>query len=480
MVVRTVTTLTRLLDILSLIRPDRRIQLVFTYDAERPAHLGDGVEAALRRLNVRTVGWEEATKTAFDLALAASENDRLSELDAPILLFPHGIGYQKYYPGGRVTSGMDPEKLLDPLGEVVPAAIALSHEVQREQLRTSCPEAAGHAVVVGDPCHDRMALSTHRVRRYREALGTGDRKLVVVASTFGKRSLYGGEPELPQRLLGALPYDEFQVALVLHPGVTAAHSEFSVHGWETDAMNAGLVVIPPDRGWQATILAADCVISDEGSSALYAAAVDKPLLAATSRAATTVAESPLAMLIDAVPALGEDLRAQIETVMREHRAGAHRPIVERAVESPGQSASLLRELIYGQLALAPPAPRTYPPVLSPEPPSGRVAAFVAGLLDGVLVRFPAAVASPRLEFSHVVAHADDAELHQLDGADVVFTDSRERLPEVLAHWPLARLAAAPSERGCLVRHRDGSQYELDGDDAMRLASEAYLSAVRRP
>jgi hypothetical protein len=477
-VIRTVTTLTRLLDVVSLFGADRRVQLVFTHDSARPAILGEGVPEFLQELRAPVIGWTVATKTRFDLAIAASENDALQELDAPILLVPHGIGYQKYYPGSAVTSGMNPEKLLHQ-GEVVPAAIALSHTVQREQLAAACPEALGTARVVGDPCYDRMIVSRHRANRYRAALGTGTRVLVVICSTWGRDSLFGTHPELPEKLLAELPMDEYQVAVTLHPGVWAAHGQWQIHAWLDAAKQAGLVLVAPEKGWQATILAADCVISDEGSAALYAAAVDKPLLLASTGNATTVAESPLAALARTVPSLDfrHELRGQIDFVRRAYTLGDHEPVVKQAVDSPGQAAGLLGELLYRLLDLPLPATRPFfPPVPDPSPPETQVSAYLAGISGDVLTRFPAGVhVTTELEFRHIVAHADNAELRHLDGAAIVYTDDPDRLADLLTLWPSARLAAATAGNRCVIRLHDGTSVELSAPDVdpLSLASLAY-------
>ncbi|MEV8606479.1 hypothetical protein AB0383_00720 [Amycolatopsis sp. NPDC051373] len=482
-VVRTLTTLTRLLDVVSLFGSDRRIQLVFTHDERRPGILSAGVPEALRRLGPPVIGWGQATATRFDLALAASENDVLTELDAPILLVPHGIGYQKYYPGSRVTSGLDPEKLVHN-GEVVPAAIALSHESQRAQLTRSCPPAAERAVVIGDPCLDRMVMSRHRVSRYRKALDAGGRTVVTLASTWGKHSLFGRRPELPVELLGCLPFDDYRVVLTLHPGVWAAHGPWQVRSWLRPAIAAGLALVPPDHGWQAAVLAADCVLSDEGSAALYAAAVDKPVLLTTPGSPTTVADSPLAALARSVPKLGTEfgLRDQIDGAIARHRPGSHAPIIQEAVEDPG--APLLAGLLYALLGLNPPDDPVFPPVADPEPLTSPAAAFVAGVdASGELVRFPlVAEKAPDLEYRHVLAHADNAELRELDAATVVYADEPGRLDDLLAHWPAARLAAAPTDGGCLVRDSTGETHALTADvDPVLLAAFAYVRlATSRP
>jgi hypothetical protein len=116
-------------------------------------------------------------------------------------------------------------------------------------------------------------------------------------------------------------------------------------------------------------------------------------------------------------------------------------------------------------------------VPDPAPDRRPVAAFVAGLApDGRLVRFPATAHPPELAFRHVVAHADHAELRELDGAAVVCADEPDRLEELLGAWPAARLAAVAEPGRCTVRLRDGRGYVLSADtpDPLRLASFAYL------
>ncbi|QXV60481.1 hypothetical protein CVV72_28125 [Amycolatopsis sp. TNS106] len=475
-VVRTLTTLNRIQDILTLTSADLRIQTTFTFDEARPGILSAGVSDALRALRVAVTPWEQATKNTFDLILAASENDALHELNGPILLVPHGIGYQKYYPGRRVTSGMDPDRLRHH-DRVIPAAIALSHSVQREQLKSACPEALDRAVVVGDPCHDRMMASRHRVAAYRAALGAGDRKVVVIASTWGRHSLYARYPRLPHRLLSELPLDDFQLVLTLHPGVWAAHGPWQLESWLRPELAAGLTLIPPDHGWQAALLAADCVLSDQGSAALYAAAAGKPVLLAPSAATTTVDDSPLAMLTRAAAEVADTgLREQIDAAIENHSPERYRPIVGQAVEAAA-SGQRLGDVLYDLLDLRRPDPRpAFPPVPDPAPVAHPVAALAAGFDEtGKLVRFPASTRPEGLRRRHVLAHADQATLRDLDGAAIVFAEDPDRFDELLTQWPLARLVAAPAPGGCLARVRDSGDFLLSAEiDPTLLASHLHL------
>ena len=74
---------------------------------------------------------------------------------------------------------------------MISSALVLPTRRQVERLRRSCPEAADIAVVAGDPCFDRLAVSLPTRARYRQALGTGDRTLVALSSTWGPGSLLG-------------------------------------------------------------------------------------------------------------------------------------------------------------------------------------------------------------------------------------------------------------------------------------------------
>ncbi|WP_225439703.1 hypothetical protein [Amycolatopsis eburnea] len=477
-VARTVTTVNRLLDALTLFENDHRVQVVFTYNEHRPAILGAGVPALLQRLGVAVVAWERAVGERFDLVIAASENDDLHLLGSPVVLLPHGIGFQKYYPGGTVIAGMDPRRLVRD-EQVVPALIAVTHEDQIHQLRRVSPPAADRARVVGDPCLDRINAGTHRAGEYREALGAAGRKLVTIASTWGPASLLGTHPRLPLRLVSELPVDEFAVCLVLHPGITAAHGPWQVEAWLAQARQAGLRVIPPDSGWQTAITAANCVITDSGSVALYAASQDLPVLLAEGEPATLVPGSPAAALAARAPRLtgAEPLPSQLAKVLEGHVAGCHEEVVRRAVAVPGRSAALLRAAFYELMGLPEPAGdaefTSHEPV---RPVRTAIAAYVTGAVaeadSTTLLRFPATDVPHQVDHQHLSAHCTRASLRQLSAAAIVFTDLPEAehgrfaewAADTLRRWPDAHLAAARLPGRCLVRSRDGLIRELTPDD----------------
>ncbi|HWE89659.1 MAG TPA: hypothetical protein VG317_09395 [Pseudonocardiaceae bacterium] len=98
-VVHTVTSANRLLDVVPLFDSDLRVQLVFTCPGT--SAISEGVEELFAELEVAAIPWSQAIHTKFDLAIAASNSGNLHELNAPIVVMSHGVGYSKYSPGNR-------------------------------------------------------------------------------------------------------------------------------------------------------------------------------------------------------------------------------------------------------------------------------------------------------------------------------------------------------------------------------------------
>ncbi|MEJ3749533.1 hypothetical protein WEI85_40525 [Actinomycetes bacterium KLBMP 9797] len=463
-VARTVTALTRLADILALTAPDHRIQTYFTHDPAHPAVFGAGVERLLDRLDPVVVPWREARRDRFHLALSVSENDRLHQLRSPVLLMPHGVGYQKYYPDSQVVSGLNPARLVR-AGRVIPATIGVPHPAQREQLRAACPEAAPRAAVVGDPSLDRMLDNQHRDLVYRAALGAAGRKLVLLASTFGPHSLFGRWPDLPELLVARLPADEYRIVIVMHTGVWAKHGPWQVRGWLSRAGAYGLRILPPESGWQAALVAATCVLSDEGSLSLYAAALDKPLLLAPGGGSpTTVPGSALAWLGATAPRLdpGRDLRRQIDATIDRHDPGVADTARAATFDAPGRCATRLRPLIYRLIDLPEPSGEpAFAPIPAPDATAERVPAHVVGAStsddDVTVVRYPdlpTGDAPDDLDHRHLVADIATATAAQVGAATIIVTDREADAPELLTRWPAALLVAvAPDPHTCRIHTR---------------------------
>ncbi|MGW4528975.1 hypothetical protein [Amycolatopsis sp. NPDC004378] len=98
-VAHNVTAASRLFDVVRLIAEDTRLELTFTDPGSSafPA----GTDEFLLARGVRRIPWGEAVAQEFDLALAASHGPTLAQLTAPLVIIPHGMGYNKYLETGN-------------------------------------------------------------------------------------------------------------------------------------------------------------------------------------------------------------------------------------------------------------------------------------------------------------------------------------------------------------------------------------------
>ncbi|MFC7592062.1 CDP-glycerol glycerophosphotransferase family protein [Nonomuraea antimicrobica] len=481
-VARTVTTAGRLLDLLPLFQADRRVQFLFTVGSG--SAFDDGVTDFLREVQARTVSWEQAVDTPFDLAVSASANGDLHRLKAPLLLVPHGAGHNRLLgsaDGRRAgVSGLARRQLVRE-GRVIPAAIALSHQEQLARLARECPEAVPRAVVTGDPVFDRIVANAGRRDHYRRALGVArHRKLVLLSSTWGEHSLLGANSDLVARLVAELPFDEYQVLLVAHPNVWYGHGGLQVRLWLGDAREAGLMLMPPRRGWQAALLAADVIVGDHGSVTFYGAALGRPVLLASSgrEAEELDPGSPTAALCRVLPRLDprRGLRRQLETVIADPRT--HEEVTSRTLAMPGRAESLLRGLAYRLMDLP---ERGHSPVSAPlaEPWAERdeVLAFsVETEVQGSSVslrRFPFAPGpdrddqDDRVREVHLVVDARVLDRRLLENAAIIVRDDTEPrwAEETLRRYPGCHLAAEIVDTGLVhLTRRDGQRLEVSAPD----------------
>ena len=373
-VVHTIVSCQRLLDVVEYLEDDPRVQIVFTV---APDALNQGLSEYLHNLGALVLPWPQEIRERFDLALAASYGG-LHELHAPLMVMAHGAGHGKpTRPTGRggpvlaepVVYGLDAQRLTRN-GEVLAAAVVLSHDGQLDVLRRQCPAALPVAVVAGDPCFDRLVASLAWRKRYRQALGVGDRQeLVVVSSTWGRDGLFGQWPDLLPLLMDQLPAQRFRIAALLHPAVWCAHGRRQVRAWLRDCREAGLILLDPEEDWRSLIIAADQVIGDHGSVFAYSAAIGRRVLhlapgleAVTSGSAQELVTTNASRLDPRRPLL-----PQLRTV----RSVNHEAVAKLLTSRPGQADLVLRQTMYRLLGLTEPGRhrRTTPvpvPQLRPE------------------------------------------------------------------------------------------------------------------
>ncbi|SEP51912.1 hypothetical protein SAMN04489732_1184 [Amycolatopsis saalfeldensis] len=452
------------------------------------SEFGDGVEALLSRAGARLYPWDKIASSGYVLTLTASENIGFTSLSGPVLVFQHGVGFHKYVPdsesSGDRLSGLVPEAALKS-GQV---RMAISHPSQEVQLRAANPATAGTTVLIGDSQFEQLLDSAGHRGHYRRILGLGDRRFVLLSSTWKKGSLFGTRPHLPTETLAAMPHDETAVGLVLHPNIWSKYGPLQLRAWYDGARKAGLLLFPPELGWQAALIAADLVVGDHGSVSLLAAAVGKPVLLAAS-GDEVVPGTSAELLCEQATRLRRDqpLRPQLE-------AAGSQPwqelLAERTFAHAQTAISRLHALVYETLGLSPrPAPqlRAADPETRPSP----VLAFttypdLTGADAITLHRFPRAVEQWKPEpgrapadLLHTVVDERETNVGRIGEALVLVRSTVDNEPEqwcraTLRRYPRCELAAAATRDGCVAIAPDGEAVTATGTaDTAALASTLY-------
>ncbi|MGJ5831141.1 hypothetical protein [Streptomyces ossamyceticus] len=353
-VAHTVTYVKRLLDVVTLLESDFRVQVVFTVP---PHELSDGTVRYLRGSGSAVLPWEEATRTSFDLAVAAGPR-AMDRVRARVVLLPHGACFLKRFAAaaGSPVFGLRREDLLP--GGRPPAAVVLAHEDDRAALARSCPEALPVAHVVGDPAHDRILASLPRRDAYRRALGLhAGRRLIAVTSTWGPESSFARFETLLPRLVHELRDDLHRVVVLVHPNVWSGHGARQVRAWLASWTERGVGVLPPDMDWRPVLCAADLIVGDHGSVTLYGTLTEAPILLTGTADDETNPDSPAAELALLAPALSpfHPLTRQFAYASAEYRRPAYEAVAARITSEPGRFHRNMRALLYRLLGLGQPA-----------------------------------------------------------------------------------------------------------------------------
>ncbi|MFE2377141.1 translation initiation factor 2, partial [Streptomyces sp. NPDC059398] len=418
---RSATALHRLLDVAPVFAGDNRI-------GQRRFTLVPGSDfavdalAAIEHAGAPTIPWAEALRQPHDLIVAASPKGDLDLLTGPLALLPHGAGFNKSLAdegSDDTASGLDPVWLLRdgrPLAELH----GLAHPGQVARLAARSPAAAARAAVVGDPALDRMLASLPRRAAYRTALGTGGRRLIALTSTWGPESLLARRPELPAELTAQLDYDAYQLALILHPNVHSRAGAYDLREALAPALASGMILPRPYEEWASVLVAADGVVTDHGSTALYAAALGTPMAAACDGGGELVPGTPMAELLGRVTAL--DTPATLEAALAAHSPGTLRALAAPAFAEQGRALGRLRTELYALLDIAPPtsgiSARPLPP---PTPAVSSPAAFaVRTEVDGEDIRIERRPAPTESPAHHLAAELERATVPQSQSAALLF------------------------------------------------------------
>lgn len=504
-VARTVTSTARLLEAMRFFRGDFRVKAVFTVNDTSP--YSAGAHRVLAASGVEEiVPWDRVGDLDYALALSASENIDFAHLRGKSVVLPHGVGFNKWVPdpstGGTRLAGLPPADALRS-GRV---RLVVSHPSQERQLRAVCPEVAGNIAVTGDPTYDQLLASLPLRDRYRRKLGIDRRKLVLLSSTWRSESSLGAWPTLPLDMLASLPCDEYRVALIMHPNIWSWYGTQVVHNWLSQALDAGLILIPPERGWHAALVAADVVVGDHGSVSLYSAALGKPLILAAF-GSEHVSGSPIEELGLTADHLDPsmDLRQQVDHVLAHHSADRFSSLADQVFAHVGHAEGRLRDLLYSEMNLVPPPGE--PPLLRPadvdatpqpvtaydtvtefsDPNQLTIRRFPTSATRHDLVTGPGS--PPPSEPRHLAVDEDERNLHRPHQASVFVRrvptscqDAHVWTARALEALPGARVVAAATANGCFAKIRGGPAVQVDapgGADVMLLGSTVYACLLNR-
>ncbi|WP_245833977.1 translation initiation factor 2 [Streptomyces aidingensis] len=398
-----------------------------------------------------------------------------------------------------MPSGLDPAFLHAPDGTVLATRYALAHPSQVTRLAALSPQAAAHATVVGDATLDRILASRSRRDRYRATLGTGDRTLVVLASSWGPESLFQRCPGLAAELAAALPHDAWQFALLLHPNERSRLGSFELEEHLAPARDAGLILAEPYQEWAALLVAADTVITDHGSTALYAAALDLPVIAACHGGRELLPGTPMADLLARSPRW--EGPGSLPDALAAHRPRENADIADGAFAQQGHALKLLRQEIYRLLQLPPPPLPAIPRLLPPPSAAPRTptAFAVRARPEGQQVyveRFPAHLGDAPAH--HLAAEHGSADERYLHSAGLLYRRAQGDSPfphlasrtaldwtqHILGEHPgcgAAAVVLSPSR--CLIRPKAGAALAVhitpfrEGSRLVHTDPAAVLSAV---
>jgi hypothetical protein len=348
-VVHTMVSCHRLLDVVESLEDDSRVQVVFTV---APDAFNNGVERRLDNLGALVLPWQQAIKERFDLALATSYGG-LRDIHSPVVVMAHGAGH-----GKTIRNGYSPRSSRDE--RLLPAALLLSHEYERDVLRRQCPDALAVATVAGDPCYDRLVRSLAHRDLYRRALDVAaDQELLVVSSTWGPSGLFGRFPDLLAQLAEESADGPMRVAALLHPAVWSAHGHRQVRGWLRASRDAGLILLEPEDEWRGVVIAADYVIGDHGSVTGYAGAIGRPVLHPFTWSGPPVSYgSPQSVVMKAAQRI--ELNRPLLPQLRQARPADPAQVVAALTSRPGEADGLIRGQVYRMLALDEPTPHASP------------------------------------------------------------------------------------------------------------------------
>ncbi|MFC4335765.1 hypothetical protein [Salininema proteolyticum] len=457
-------------DVAPLFAVDPRITVSYTVPAGPGASkYRHQAELFAHRHRLPLVPWSELPTIGADLLLTSSPRPEMLSLGIPVATLPHGAGHNRFLPETEGVAGLSRDHLRT-IDGTIPSLISLPGKAALDRLRTDAPEAAERAVVTGDLCFERILDSRSLRDEYRRALGiTPEQALVTVTSTWGRDSLIGRHVDLVSRLHEMIDLDSTSLAYIPHPNIDGAHQAGSAALVQHHLTN-GLVMVPPEEGWRALLIASDYVLGDHGSVTYYAAALGKKVAIGEFGFDEMPEDGPLAELGRSLPRLplSENIFDELFRVPAVDPESTAQ-VLDRDVDCP---SAVFAESVYDRLGI--PAPRLSKPRQLPLPDleigHARPKSWAVDRRGGGMVRRP--LCDPtRPPITHPVA-ADVSCLSSSIKAEATLItrlhlpplgrrSARTEAERVMSGYPRCSMTAmGTDERTVLVTFRDGRSVEV--------------------
>lgn len=464
-IIRSETVFIRLEELCRLLLADRRIQCLFT--VPKPISRFDRhLENTISSYGCIVIPWDIALEHEFDLAIACSPNGAIELIDAPLIILEHGPALSKK------AAASDTKNLIERLGgrqQRSILAIPTGDDLPND------PPPDINIEIVGDPIRDSMLKYGFLRPDFREVLGIGDRALIALSSTWGCNSLMALAPELSATLLSELPANEFAFALILHPYTWNAHGAWQIETWLRKELASGLILVPHVQGWQATILASDCVIGDHGSVTHYAALAQIPTLLFSKSLDESASKSVLVQRTlsrSTIVAEKDDIARKVREVVGDSARHPSSTLYHFPWEK--NSAKRIADIVYSELDLEPNCDEFSAltlDLIAPTPIDGNMHAFrtvsellcnTGAHLHASISVYPASLPNGALSYDgHLFATIGKSSPQILREADVLLValEGAGQMPsQLLSRYPRCQHIAYLTQNGCYLYSRSPSKH----------------------
>jgi hypothetical protein len=350
--VHTLLTLRYIRRHLNILRQDQRLAFYATQGAD---DYSVGVAAALPRLCLPMIPFDEAAAQQWDLALFATHGGEIFFRDTACKIhIQHGIGAGKRVDGHDFTYGR-PWVLWEgrPKYDLM---LESSHSTMRRAV-AAVPELADRVRVVGDPFADDVLHGMQHRCRFRAQLGIEQgQTAVLLMSTWGQHGLLAAHGRDLLEAALRLPR-KYKILLTMHDHLWTGGRD------EASPWPSRLAQLPKDQfaicgllqDWVPHVIAADVAILDHGSLGLYYALTCKPAITAHVPEYVVVPNAPATRLRACYPLLESTAHLQrvVDDVQRHHDPQAVGRFLGDITSYPGQAVPRIRAVLYERLRLSP-------------------------------------------------------------------------------------------------------------------------------